>query len=99
MGGIVSSQIKNSFGDSGYERAIEGMKVMRKELLEYENPILWNEFIKALKKKLLEGELGGERRDMWWEIRMNRLGLIDHQASHASEVTEEEAKNVSILCV
>jgi ATP-dependent DNA helicase 2 subunit 2 len=99
MAEIISSQIKNSFGDSGYERAIEGLNVMRKELMENENPRLWNGFIKDLKKKLLAGELGGERKDMWWEIRMNRLGLVDHKASEASDITEEEAKNVSFLCI
>lgn len=66
---------------------------MRNELIEMEEPGAFNAFIKELKRKLLAEELGGERREMWWEIRKNRLGLIEKKKeSEASEVGEEEAK-------
>jgi ATP-dependent DNA helicase 2 subunit 2 len=93
---IVRSLITHSLGDSGYGRAVANLTVMREELIEMEEPGLYNDFIKDLKKKLLAGELGGDRRDMLWEIRKARLGLIDSKASEVSEVTEEEATEVSV---
>lgn len=61
-------------------------------MIEMEDPIIWNEYIQRLKGKLLGEELGGERREMWWAIRKNKLGLIEKKASDRSSVTDEEAK-------
>ena len=92
MSTLVQDWIKRSFGDSGYGRAIEGIRVMREELNEFEEPAMFNDVMRDLKKQLLAGELGGDRAEMWWLIRVNRLGLIDKRLNSASEVTEEEAK-------
>lgn len=92
MAGIVYSNIKNSLGDSGYGRAIEAIRIMREEMTELEEPEIFNNFVRELKKDILGGKLNGERRDMWWKIRANRLGLIDNRLSPLSEVGEEEAK-------
>lgn len=89
---IVYSNIKNSLGDSGYGRAIEAIRIMREEMTELEEPEIFNNFVRELKKDILGGKLNGERRDMWWKIRANRLGLIDKSLSPLSEVGEEEAK-------
>ena len=97
MAGIVYSNIKNSLGDSGYGRAIEAIRIMREEMTELEEPEIFNNFVRELKKDILGGKLNGERRDMWWKIRANRLGLIDKRLSPLSEVGEEEAKEVSLL--
>lgn len=96
MGDIIRTYIRYSVGDSGYGRAIEAMRVMREEMLELEEPEIWNDFIKALKRDLLRSAecLGGERREMWWLTRGNRLGLIDRRMSEVSDVGEEEAKDV-----
>lgn len=64
---------------------------------EMDEPGWYNEFVRRLKGKILGGELGGERREMWWEIRRERLGLIDKKASEQSDVGEEAAKEVSFL--
>lgn len=96
MSTIIRSLITHSLGDSGYSRAIENLAVMREELINMEEPGLYNDFLRDLKKKLLAGELGGDRRDMLWEIRKARLGLIDKKSSETSEVTEEEATEVSV---
>ncbi|KAI9837987.1 MAG: ATP-dependent DNA helicase II subunit 2 [Sarea resinae] len=93
MASIIQSQIRHSLGDSGYGQATEGLRVMREEVTALEEPALYNDFITELKKKLLAGELGGDRREMWWLIRMNKLGLIDEKLSPLSSVSEEEAKN------
>lgn len=68
---------------------------MRDEMIEIEEPAVYNDFVRDLKRKLLAGELGGDRRDMWEEVRKNRLGLVEKGQSESSEVGEEEAKEVS----
>ena len=93
---IIRSLITHSLGDSGYGRAIANLATMREELINMEEPNLYNDFIKDLKKRLLGGELGGDRRDMMWEIRKAKLGLIDKSASEVSDVTEDQATEASI---
>ncbi|EEH48879.2 uncharacterized protein PADG_04958 [Paracoccidioides brasiliensis Pb18] len=95
MSTIIENQIKHSLGDANYDRAVEGLGTMKEELVSFEEPGLYNDFIRSLKAKLLGGELGGDRREMWWHVRKNRLGLIDKNLSEVSEVTVEEAGNVS----
>lgn len=95
MATIVEDQIRNSLGDANYDRTVESLGVMRDELVSYEEPSLYNDFLKQLKEKVLKEELGGDRRELWWLLRRNRLGLIDQQQSDRSGVTEDEAKEVS----
>lgn len=80
-----------------YERALEELGVLRQEMVEMEEPGVWNEYLHSLKRKLLAGELGGDRREMWEKVRKGgaRLGLIEKKVSKVSEVSEEEAKEVS----
>jgi ATP-dependent DNA helicase 2 subunit 2 len=97
MGEIVRELISDSFGDSLYARATEDMGVMREELINMEEPGYYNAFVRDLKKRLLSGELGGDRREMWWQIRVSRLGLIDKAQSEVSRITKEEADEVCHL--
>lgn len=92
---IIENWIKHSLGDSAYDKAVEAIGVMRKECIEMEEPGLYNDAMKNLKGKIVGEELGGERGEMWWKIRSNKLGLIDNKISPVSEVDEEEAKAVS----
>lgn len=96
MTAIVEEQIKNSLGDANYDRVVESLGVMRDELISYEEPALYNDLLKQLKDRLLKGELGGDRRELWWLIRRSKIGLIDRNQSDRSEVSEDEAKEVSI---
>ena len=89
---IIFDWIRHSVGDSGYGRAVEGIRVMREEMMELEESGPFNEFLKELKKKVLSNELGGERKEMWYRVRVNRLGLIQKRECEASNITEEEAK-------
>lgn len=89
---IIEAQITDSFGDIAYGKALEEMSVMRSEMVDIEEPGAYNEFIRSLKGKLLGEELGGDRREMWYEIRKNKLGLIDKKTSDKSSVDEDEAK-------
>ncbi|OJD19703.1 ATP-dependent DNA helicase II subunit 2 [Emergomyces pasteurianus Ep9510] len=101
MSTIIENQIRHSLGDANYDRAVEGLGTMKEELVAFEEPALYNDFIRGLKAKLLGNSLGGDRREMWWYIRKNRLGLIDKKLSDLSDVTEEEARAVSnhFLCL
>ncbi|KAL8689848.1 MAG: hypothetical protein Q9218_004568 [Villophora microphyllina] len=92
LGSIVEARIKDSFGDIAYARAIEEITVLREEMSEFEEPEIYNDFARGLKRKLLSEELGGNRKDFWWEFRKSRLGLIDRKASENSMATEEDAK-------
>ncbi|KAJ6131560.1 hypothetical protein N7523_001266 [Penicillium sp. IBT 18751x] len=92
MAAIIEAQVKHSLGDALYDRVIEGLGTMREELIDYEEPALYNEFLRVLKRMILAEELGGDRRELWWLVRKSKLGLIDRVASELSEVSEEEAK-------
>ena len=88
---IIQDQIRQSFGDSNYDRAVEGLSTMRQELFELEEPKLYNDMLEDLKAKILAGDLNGDRKEMWWFIRKSRIGLIDQGVSGKSDVTQEEA--------
>ena len=94
MGGIVRALITDSFADSLYNRALENIGTMRSQLIDFEEPGLYDAFVRDLKTRLLSGELGGDRRDIWLKVRLGRLGLIDKTQSEVSNVTKEEADEV-----
>ena len=91
MAAIVEDQIRHSFGDSAYDRVVEELGVMRQEMVDLEEPSLYNDLLRELKRKIMAEELGGNRKEMWWFVRKSRVGLIDRKASQVSDVTEEEA--------
>lgn len=98
LGKIVASLIHDSFADINYDRATENIRVMREELINLEEPGLYNSFLRDLRKKIDGGDLNGDRREMWrGKIIPGRLNLITQRESEASDVTDEEAKNVSVF--
>ncbi|OQD87132.1 hypothetical protein PENANT_c006G03625 [Penicillium antarcticum] len=92
MAEIIETQIKHSLGDANYDRVVEGLGTMREELVDYEEPFSYNDVLRTLKGKLLAEVLGGDRRELWWLIRRNRLGLIDKSVVESSGVSEAEAQ-------
>ncbi|KAI4617679.1 ATP-dependent DNA helicase II subunit 2 [Alternaria ethzedia] len=88
----IRNLISNSVGDNAYGRALEAIRVMREELIELEEPDIYNPFIKQLKEDILGGKLNGNRRDMWWKIKGSKYGLVDLNRCHTSAVTEDEAR-------
>lgn len=90
MSNIICEMVKDSTGDSWYEQAISNLRVFRHEMIEYEVPELYNDFILELKNKLNKGQLG-DRRDFWLSWKGTKLGLIDAEDLDDSEVTEDEA--------
>lgn len=95
LGAIIEALIRDSLGDAAYDRALEAVRVMRDECVEMEEPGAFNAFVRGLKARLLAGELGGERGEMWWRVRVARLGLIGRGVSEVSDVEEEEVVKVS----
>lgn len=91
MGEEIRNLVRNSVADAAYGRALEAMRVMREEITELEEPEIWNSFVADLKRELLAGELGGDRREMWWKVRNLKYGLVDRKSCFASGVSEEQA--------
>ncbi|PHH72534.1 hypothetical protein CDD80_4472 [Ophiocordyceps camponoti-rufipedis] len=96
MESIVRGLVTDSFGDSRYGQAMECMGVMRDELVGAEEPGIYNSFVRDLKKALLSGALGGDRRDYWYMLRASRLGLISKDQSEASAVSPEQAEELTV---
>ncbi|KAF8476846.1 putative Ku family DNA helicase [Kalaharituber pfeilii] len=92
MAALIKETITNSFADILYDKAADMMRVMRNELIDLDEPEIYNDFIRDLKKAMLAGELGGNRVDMWKEVSKNNVGLVTNVESERSEVTEEAAK-------
>ncbi|KAK7941185.1 ATP-dependent DNA helicase II subunit 2 [Apiospora aurea] len=91
MGQIIRDLISDSMGDLNYERVMEDLGVLREGMVDFEFAALFNAFLLDLKKKILSGELGGDRRELWWMLKGKGLGLIDNLTVESSNVTPEEA--------
>ncbi|XDG01545.1 hypothetical protein ABKA04_001160 [Annulohypoxylon sp. FPYF3050] len=93
MGGIIRSLISDVFGDNKYDQVVEYLGVFRDTMVRWEMPELYNSFLRDIKPRMLSGELGGDRRELWWQMKGARatLGLIDQSTSEPSKVTTEEA--------
>lgn len=97
MGEIVWKFIKDSFVDVFYLWVVENLGVMREELFGFEMLMLYNKFLRVLKKSLLSGELDGDWREMWYKyIVGGGLGFIMKEELDVLDVIEEEVKVVSI---
>lgn len=88
---IIQDWTRDSLGDQNYGRVLEALGVMREEMIGYEEPKVYNDAIGKFKHKLSVKELGGDRRELWWKIRVSKLGLISQEVSESSDVTREEA--------
>lgn len=94
---IIERWITQSIGDKEYERVVEALGVMRSECVELEEPECYNGFLRELKEKVAEGKLGGDRRELWWRVRVGKLGLITKEQSEGSTVGGEEAQTFERL--
>lgn len=76
---------------------------MRSELIELEEVGIWNEWVRELREKVLKGELGGDRKELWREVGRNRVGLVGRGEVEGEVggvgVGEEEARKVSFSIV
>jgi len=94
LGDIIAKWITDSLGDSKYDQAVEAIRIMKEECVSVEEPSAYNDFMRDLKSKLLKKELHGDRQEMWWKIRVNKLGLIEKKMSSSSTVSAEDAEKV-----
>lgn len=95
MGNVIAQLITDSFGDLNYDRATENMGVFREYMVNFEEPKLYNDFVRHFKNRLLSGEYGDRRNVFWFNhVRKAKLGLIDNTLSDVSKVTPEEAAEV-----
>lgn len=102
MGDIIRLVITDSNGPEKYPQAMECLGVMREELVEMEEPGFYNSFARDLKRALLSGALGGDRREFWLQMRQSKLGLISQDQSESSDIGPAEAnevRNIVRLCL
>ncbi|MCJ1398141.1 ATP-dependent DNA helicase II subunit 2 [Xylographa trunciseda] len=93
---IIERHIKDSFGDSNYDRVVAEMTALREEMIEMEEPGLWNDWLKKLKEKLRGDGLGAGRDELWWRVRKDKLGLVVKSESEVSEIGDDEARQFFI---
>lgn len=91
LGTIIREYIKTSTGDSKYGQALENIHVMREEMINLEEPEMYNDFMWDLKKQILGDKLGDSRKDFWLAVKEHRLGLIDSAEAPASDISKAKA--------
>lgn len=97
MAEIVRRLVTESIGDLKYARATENLKVLREQIIEFEMPEVYNDFMRDFKKRLVAEQLGGNRKEFWFDkVKKARLGLIDSATLEISDVSEEDAREVRL---
>lgn len=91
MGTIARKMVTDSYGNQNYARAVETLGVVREELWDLEMATIWNALMRDVKEKLRKGELGGERREWWYQLRSARLGLMENPPVPDGVSAEEAA--------
>ncbi|KAH6654350.1 SPOC like C-terminal domain-containing protein [Truncatella angustata] len=94
MGDVIRQLLTNNMGGVNDDRAIENLGVFREYMINFEEPKLYNDFLKGFKSQLLSGALGKESgggREFFRKMRFSKLGLIDDVISDVSKVTSEDA--------
>ncbi|KAK5108724.1 hypothetical protein LTR62_007871 [Meristemomyces frigidus] len=79
MKGIIFDMIRHSTGSAKYDAVVEALRVMREEVVDLsaaEDYEIWNEVLRELKTELFAGKLGEGREELWYRVRVNRLGLL-----------------------
>jgi ATP-dependent DNA helicase 2 subunit 2 len=91
LGSIIEKRVTKDVGGREEDRVIEEMRTLRSEMIEMEEPGVWNKWARQFREKLLKGELGGERRELWWKVRGQgkEMGLIEEGRQG---VSKEEAE-------
>ena len=93
FGAVIEKHVQESVGAAAYGRVMEELGVLRQELEELEEAGMWNEWLRDFKEKLFGEKLGGNRKELWWEIRTRRYGLVvKSRKNEESKVDEEEAR-------
>lgn len=97
MSAIIQEHVRTSYGEANYDRVLEELGVLREEMLGLEEPGLYNDVLRELKKKLVAQELGGDRAKLGFLIRKSKLSLIDNETSEFSDVSPADADAFMII--
>ncbi|KAI1615978.1 ATP-dependent DNA helicase 2 subunit 2 [Exophiala viscosa] len=97
MSAIIQEHVRTSYGEANYNRVLEELGLLREEMLGLEEPGLYNDVLRQLKKRLVAKELGGDRAKLGYLIRKHKLSLIDNEASEFSDVSTADADTFMII--
>ena len=86
---IIEERIRSSFGDQNYKWAVAALGAVREEMVEMEMLKPYRDLLERLKRKVMAGNLGGDRKEFWYQVR--NLGPINKVESKMSDLTPEEA--------
>lgn len=75
FGAAIEDQIWCSSCEPPYTSVVKQLRVLRKTMVEMEEPGIWNTWIKELKSKLLQ-EKKNDCRELWLAMKTGGLGLI-----------------------
>ena len=85
----IVEMVRNSIKDSGFEKALECLRVLREGCINEEEHILFNNFMGKLKMDFYQDK---NFEIFLAKIRTNKVTLITNKESSRSEVTEEQAR-------
>ncbi|KIV78563.1 hypothetical protein PV11_06207 [Exophiala sideris] len=97
MSAIIQEHVRTSYGEANYNRVLEELGLLREEMLGLEEPGLYNDVLRQLKKRLVAKELGGDRAKLGYLIRKHKLSLIDNETSEFSDVSPADADAFMII--
>lgn len=103
MAKIIYQMAANTATRGSFDMVTANMRVLRSQMMDLEMPEMYNDFIRAFKQKLVAGELfenefASSKRELWFCVKSKRLGLIDTEVSEHSDISKEEAAQVSTGC-
>jgi ATP-dependent DNA helicase 2 subunit 2 len=89
---ICENLATKSYGDKNYARVVEMLSLVRKEMVDVESAALYNDLLRDFKQKIFAEKLGGNRRELWLQIRNARIGLItNEEEAGPSDVSKDQA--------
>ena len=92
LGTVIEKQLRKRFGATVVDQVLEKMGVFRTEMEGLDAAEPWNAWLRGLKKKLFDGDLGGDGHEIMWQIRVHGLGLLHAGVLENSDVSEAEAR-------
>jgi ATP-dependent DNA helicase 2 subunit 2 len=97
MQAIIETTIRESVGNLNYTRALNIIAAFREGMEEMEEPGMYNQWAASLKTKIMDGQLNGERSEMWLKIAAGKLDVAVQLFDDSSSApTADEAGDVKM---
>lgn len=97
MQAIIETTIRESVGNLNYTRALNIIAAFREGMEEMEEPGMYNQWAASLKTKIMDGQLNGERSEMWLKIAAGKLDVAVQLFDDTSSApTADEAGDVKM---